>query len=264
MTRHRLITAGVSLAILAFGVLLTQAILETDPTIVGRDFGFYRSVGERWLADGTYYLPRQMGGPYELALMVDVLYPPTALALFVPLALLPLPLAVVAWWGLPVMALAYLFRVRRPSLWAWPVIVALLVWPRSLGALLAGNTDLTVAGFVAAGLLWGWPAVLALMKPSFALLALVGVRRRSWWIAVGVMAALSMLALPLWVEYVVVLRDVRGLGVDYSIGGLPLLVLPLVAWLGARLQLMREGTAIRRPFGSSRRAASSAPSSRSH
>lgn len=53
-----------------------------------------------------------------------------------------------------------------------------------------------------------------------------------WWIAAGGLVILSLVTLPLWFQYVQVLRDARGLGLDYSLGSLPFILAPLLAWLG--------------------------------
>jgi hypothetical protein len=59
-------------------VLVTVANALDDPRVFGYDFRFYRDVGARWLADGLLYLPHQLAGPYDFAMMVDVVYPPNA------------------------------------------------------------------------------------------------------------------------------------------------------------------------------------------
>jgi hypothetical protein len=84
---------------------------------------------------------------------------------------------------------------------------------------------------VALGLYLSWPLVLLVIKPTFAPIALLGARRRSWWIALAVVAALNVVALPLWLEYAAVVRN-SDLRLDYSLLNLPLVGLPAIAWLG--------------------------------
>lgn len=217
------------------------AVLVIGPDSVwdfGMDYRYYRDVGVRWLADGTYYLPIQLAGPYDIALLgivapdaVVTLYPPSALLLFVPLAVLP----AIAWWTIPMTVTGYALYRLRPAPWAWVVMLVMLAFPRAVGAYLFGNTDMWMAAAVAAGLVWGWPALTLTMKPSFAPLALIGMRRGSWWIA-AVLGGVSVLAmLPLWADYLVSLRNARGLDTGYSLGSLPLVLAPIVAWV-ARAQ----------------------------
>ena len=230
---RQVLPAGIGLGIL---LLVASATIQTalqDPR-VGQDFRFYRDAGLRWLETGQLYLPHQLSGEYPLALMVDVLYPPTALLLFVPAALLPFWIAALAWWGIPAAVVARQLWVERPASWTWPLAGLLLLWPRSYGSLVWGNTDLWLVAAVSAGLLWGWPAVLAVLKPTFAPFALVGIRRRSWWIAAAGLLVFSLAVLPMWFDYVRAMLNVRGLGLDYSLFNLPIAFVPLVLHLGRR------------------------------
>jgi hypothetical protein len=192
------------------------------------DYLFYRDVGARWLADGSYYLPGQLSGdPYPVALMVDVLYPPHALLLFVPFAVLP----PVAWWIVPLAIVGLTVWRWRPAPWTWPVMILLLMWPRANAAFLYGNTDMWMAAGIAAGLAWGWPALALTLKPIFLPLAFIGVRTRAWWVAAAVLVIVSLAMIPLWIQYVTVIRTVQ-VGLDYSLGSVPLLLVPIVAWFG--------------------------------
>jgi hypothetical protein len=208
---------------------VATSVATTPPSDIGIDFVFYRSIGFRWLADGTYYLPHQLTGrPYDLAPMADVLYPPHALLLFLPLTVLPSFL----WWAIPVGVTLYVLRSLRPAPWAIAAILALMIWPRAYSAFLFGNSDMWAVAGVAAGIRWGWPAILLTIKPSLAPLVLVGFRHRSWWVGLALLALVTLTALPSGFEYVTAVRNVR---VDpwYSLGSLPLLCVPLVAWLSA-------------------------------
>jgi hypothetical protein len=210
----------------ALGLLLTSVVVavSTRGHEVGMDFWFYRDIGVRWVADGTYYLPHQLTGqPYALSPMVDVLYPPAALVLFVPFVWLP----AVLWWVIPLGIVAYIVWAYRPSPWAWVVIAFLVAWPRTFGAVLFGNTDMWVSAGVAAGLRWGWPAALIVVKPTFLPLALVGVRHRSTWIVGAVLAVVS---LPLLSDYITSMVNLRVDGFAYAAVSLPFALIPLVAW----------------------------------
>jgi hypothetical protein len=190
--------------------------------------GFYRGVGARWLADGAYYLPHQLAGPYDLELMRDVLYPPTALLLFVPAALLP----GVLWWAVPIGVTIYVARGWRPQRWAIGAVLLLLAWPRAHAAFMFGNTDMWAMAAVAAGLRWGWPAILVALKPTLAFLALIGIRRESWWITAFALGVLSAATMGLWLDYFIVLGNTRNMILDYSLGAIPLLCAPIVLWIG--------------------------------
>src|SRR5690349_15253236 len=149
----------------------------------GMDYRYYMRLGRQWLADGSFYLPHQLAGPYQTQLLgidptVSTLYPPTALFLFVPFSLLP----AVLWWAAPIAILAYSVHRLRPTTAALAAMGLLMLWPRSIGAFLFGNTDMWMAAGVAAGLVWGWPAILVTLKPTLAPLALIGVRLPLFWI----------------------------------------------------------------------------------
>src|ERR1035437_8980692 len=79
---------------------------------VGVDYRIYMDATTRWFSDGSYFLPRQLAGPYPL-LMGDVFYPPVALWLFVPFTLLPAML----WWAVPIAITAAALERPRPPSW---------------------------------------------------------------------------------------------------------------------------------------------------
>jgi hypothetical protein len=209
---------------------------------LGMDYGFYRDVGARWLADGSYYLPHQLAGPYDLELMRDVLYPPTGLLLFVPAALLP----AVLWWAVPIGVAIYVAREWNPQRWAIGTALLLLAWPRAHAAFMFGNTDMWAMAAVAAGLRWGWPAILVALKPTLALVALIGIRRESWWIAAFALGLLAAATMSLWLDYFIVLGNTRNMGLDYSLGAIPLLGVPIVLWVG-RSRDVRDRSESERP-----------------
>lgn len=208
----------------AGSLLAIVAVWAVSVAEFGIDFAFYRDVGLRWLADGSYYRPHQLAGPYDVALMVDVLYPPSALVLFVPFAVLP----AVLWWAVPLAVTGYTIASWRPGPWAIAGMLLLLAWPRAFSAFLYGNTDMWMMAGVAAGLRWGWPAALVTLKPTLAPFALVGIRHRSWWVAVAVGVVFVALTFPLWLDYVTAMRNLRA-DIGYSLGSIPLLLVPVVA-----------------------------------
>ena len=50
-------------------------------------------------------------------------------------------------------------------------------------------------------------------------------------VGAGVIVLVSLAMLPLWSQYIVAMRSLR-LGHDYSLGSLPLLLVPITAWQG--------------------------------
>lgn len=212
--------------------LAAVAVLVIGPSPLwdfGMDWRFYRDLGRTWLATGDVYRPYQLSGPFVITTMVDNLYPPHSLLLFVPFSLLPDAF----WWIAPLGVLAYVLVAARPPAWAWLVILGLFAWPRSISAVLLGNTDMWIAAFVGAGTRWGWPALLVSMKPSLAIFMVLGVRSPRVSLACLALVGLTVLiASDLWAQYVIVVSNVV---TDpwYSLGSVPFIVIPLVAAGGA-------------------------------
>jgi hypothetical protein len=217
--------AAVATFVLAFDITFAKSDL-------GEDFIIHREIGQRFLDTGVLYLPDQLAGPYANRLGYHVLYPPTTLLVIVPLALIPEGLAVIAWYGIPLAVLVLLISRYRPGPWAWVALMLIAFWPRSQGAILYGNSDMLIAAAIGAGVLWGWPAALILLKPSWFLLALVGIRHRSWWVALGMFAIASLLVLPLWPQYVTAMTNITDSSWLQRLYGLPLMLTAIVIWAG--------------------------------
>ena len=120
-------------------------------------------------------------------------------------------------------------------------MLLLLAWPRAIGAYLFGNTDVLAVAAVAGGLRWGWPVLLLAIKPTLLPFALVGIRHRSFWLAAAAFAAASLLMLPMWFDYLVVLRNLS-IGGAYSLGSVPLLLVPVVARFGRQHDVATSNT----------------------
>lgn len=230
-----LLTAAV-LALAAYELVLQVQLVDAQQGF-GEDLTFYRAAAERWLTAGSPYLPHQLSGPYPLTLSVDFLYPPPALALFVPFVVLP----AVVWWLVPLGLLGYAIGYHRPRPWVWPILAMILVWPRTLGGILYGNTDMWLAAFVALSTIRPFVAPLVLLKPTYAPLALIGVHRRAWWAGSAVLLAVSLALLPLWDDYLTAIHNLEGLPLDYSLLNVPLLLAPVIAYVG------RSGRSLRIP-----------------
>jgi hypothetical protein len=191
------------------------------------DLSIYRNATERLFGGGGWYLERQLQGPYQLQ-FGDVLYPPVTAWFFVPWLLLP------AWTfsAIPLGMLAWFVRAARPAPWTWPIMAFGLVFPVSLIYIAYANPTIWIAAFVALGLQYSWPGVLVLLKPSLAPFALIGIRSRGWWMALAVLAVASLPFLALTLEYPRIVLDSRGSSLLYSATSVPILLVPIVAWLG--------------------------------
>ena len=200
----------------------------------GFDYDTYMAAVARWLAGGSFYLPYQLAGPYEVVNR-EVLYPPIVLPLLAGFSVLP----AILWWFVPLGILGTVVGYWRPSLVGWCLILACLGAIRPIGEIVGGNPAMWIAAFVALGTVWGWPAVFVAIKPSLLPFMLLGVRRWSWWFAAGALAIVSLAFLPLWLEYAQVLLNARGPLVNplYSLGDVPLLLIPIVARLTSRRRL---------------------------
>ncbi len=192
---------------------------------IGTDLDYYRFVADRWLTTGVYYTDQQLAGPYIVQTQVHNLYPPHALYLFVPFLYLP----DVLWWALPLGLLTYVVWWCRPEAWSWPLLLLILLTPKAPAQVLFGNTDMWIAAFVAGGVRWAWPGVLMTFKPSLGFFAIIGIRSRSWWIALAVLTAASVPLLGIWLQYPTITLN-SSAQLAYSFGNLPFHLLAIVAW----------------------------------
>lgn len=216
----------------AAGWVLRELLAADSAYPVACDYTSTTLAASRWLHGGGYYLQYQLVGPYALTAnapgpeTVNVLYPPVALWLLAPMALLP----AVLWWAIPaVISTAALVRLR-PVWWAWPVMAALLLNPRAVEAWLYGNPVIWALAFALAGAAWRWPAALVLFKPTLAPFALLGVRDRRWWLLLcaGIVAALPFSGM--WLEYVRAASNVQATP-GYIVHDWPMLAVA-VGWRG--------------------------------
>ncbi len=228
---------GLSAVIVLAAVAIWQARFAAFEQFgaVAIDYRTFVDEGHRLLDHGSPYLAYQLAGPYEAQpdlfrqpADVPFLYPPPIAIVGVMLTVLP----AVLWWIVPLSLLLALVVWWRPAPWTWPLIALAMAWPSTSAIVVAGGSTMWAAALVAAGLRFGWPAALLMLKPSLAPLVVVGIRRRSWWIAVAGLGISSLLMWPLWGEYLSAIRNASDVAPWYSIGDLPLLAVPIVAWLG--------------------------------
>jgi hypothetical protein len=208
-------------------IFLWQNIDQQDA--LGLDYRWFVGVAQHWLDTGEFYVARQLTGPYHVETLVDVLYPPNALLLFVPFTVLPAFL----WWAIPLGVFGFSIVYLRPARWAWPLRAACMAWPWTISQVLYGNTNMWIAGFVAGGALIAWPSVFVLLKPSLLPFALVGIGRRSWWIALAALAVLSLPFGTLWLDYLSSMRN-SDVSTVRSLFTLPNLLPPVIALLASR------------------------------
>lgn len=220
---------GYGLAVL-FVALWAWQYISAPPGAVerlaGLDYRNYAEATTTWLNGGTWYLDRQLHGPY-VVVPGDILYPPVWLILFVPATLAPWPL----WWVLPSGAMAWVLWRHRPSPLGCATMAAFLAWPPTAVHLLTGNPTIWLVAALGLGTLYRWPSAFLLTKVTIAPLGLWGIRDRRWWVTLAGIVAASLLFLPMWPTYLQVLLDAKHpAGIFYSAQDIPLLAIPLVAW----------------------------------
>ena len=224
---RRSVALVASAAVFALPVLFVLAIPDPLEQAFGIDFALYRDVAARWLAGGPFYEPHQLAGPYEVA-HGDVLYPPVGLWLFVPFTVLP----AVLWWGIPAALTAWaIWRVRpRPAV--WPLMALCLAWPTTPLKIWTGNPVIWCVAAMSVAIVYRWAAPVRAAQTEPLPFALFGIRQRSWWIGLAVFVAMCLPFGALWLDWVTSVMNSRGGGLLYSALEAPMLLLPLVAWLG--------------------------------
>jgi len=233
------LAAVLSIAAFAIPVLFVALVPHPLEQPFGVDFQLYRDVTNRWLGGGSFYESYQLAGPYEIR-AGDVLYPPVALWLFVPFAVASAApwsvVAAVAWWVIPLGVVAATVAMLRPRPLVWPLIALCLANPTTLLKIWTGNPVIWSMAAMALAVVGASRAAapFVLLKPSLAPFALFGVRRRSWWLGLAVLIALSLPFGALWGDWVASVVNSRGGGLLYSSLEAPILALPVVAWAGRR------------------------------
>ena len=235
--RRPTIEAGRVAFALVCGLLIALGAFEVSRLIGelpkgGQDYRLYMTAAQEWLASGQFYAPYQLAGPYPVV-KSEVLYPPPALLLFVPFSFLP----PVLWWIVPLGIIAGVVISHRPSRWRWAGILALLVlpitgaWSWTMDVVYNGNPAMWAAAFVALATRLPFFGPFALVKFTLAPFALIGIRSRSWWAGLAVVALASLAFLPMWPDYLTVLRNAvtPGNPLLYAISSTAIALIPLVA-----------------------------------
>jgi hypothetical protein len=229
-----------SIAVLAIPIAFALIVPHPLDQPAGVDFQLYRDATVRWLHGGTFYEPYQLAGVYNIR-PGDILYPPVALWLFVPFAIEPPPLdaiAAVGWWAIPIGVTLFAVWRLRPRPAVWPLIALCASNPTTILKTWTGNPVMWSMAALALAVVGSsrLTAPFVLLKPSLAPFALFGIRRRSWWLGAFVLAVMSapFVVSGLWAEWITTLSNSRGGGILYSSLEAPMLLLPVVAWLGRR------------------------------
>ncbi len=226
-----LLAAAVFLIPIVFVLVVPHSLDQP----VGVDFHLYRDVAIRWLNGGPYFEPYQLAGPYAIR-AGDVLYPPVALWLFAPFAISngpPLSWLALVWWAIPLAITAWVVLAFRPMPWTWPLMALCIANPTTLLKVWTGNPVMwSMAAMALAFGVSRFFGPFVLIKPSLGPFALFGVHHRSWWFGLGTLVLLSIPFGTLWGDWVASVVNSRGGGVLYSALEIPMLLLPLVAWIG--------------------------------
>jgi hypothetical protein len=227
------VSLAISVATFVLPLLFVLVVPHPLEQPLGVDATLYRDATLRWLGGGSFYESYQLAGPYEIR-AGDILYPPIGLVLFVPFAVVPLVLAAILWWVVPLGVTAWAIRRLRPRPEIWPLLALCVAWPTTLLKTWTGNPVTWSMAAMALGVMYAWPAVLVVVKPSLAPFAFFGAWRRSWWLAA---AGLTLACIPfgaMWADWIASVVNSRGGGLLYSSLEIPMLLLPLIAWAGRR------------------------------
>jgi hypothetical protein len=219
LTLALLLWAAVMFAVIGQGVIRRGEL--------GYDASFFALLGRNFLDTGQPYFPAQFAGPYPAEGAVN-LYPPLILYLFVPFAVLPRAL----WWVIPLTAFGWHLWDCRPAAWTWPLMAFILGLVPTVAALLYGGTVMWSVAFIVVGLRFPAAGALLFAKPTDAVVAILFARRRSFWFGLGLVAVAALPFGTLWLDYLTAMGNVTGTSPLRNITGLPILALPVLAWVG--------------------------------
>jgi hypothetical protein len=222
------VVAWAAFAIAAARAVLYYLDLDNPAASVGVDLNLYLGAARRWLAGGEFYAAFQLAGPYHVIGAGEILYPPVILPLLLPFLVLP----GILWWLTPLALTVVAIARMRPAAWSLAAIGLLCTTHAVQAPFFWGTPVIWLLPIVAWGVLLGWPAAFVLVKPTLAPFAIVGMTKpRSFFVGVVLLALLGVLFLPLWIQWVTVIRN-SDLGPLYAYTQIALLVIPVIAWLG--------------------------------
>ncbi len=214
--------------------LRTSAARQRDRLTFALTTILYRDGSLEWLGGGPFYDAYQVAGPYSVVLGA-ILYPSSD----------PRPAGAVAPVLLAALLVADLARHHRRRRRHASTACDRLAWAlrSASGIRLLACAVLLGIPFVAAvalATLSAWPAVCVFLKPTTPRFALIGARRRSWWIALSGLGLVSLLVLSMWPDYVRVIQDAQSSdGILDSLNELPMAAITAIAWVGSTVRPMR-------------------------
>jgi hypothetical protein len=236
------IVGALGLVALIQGIwVVDRAINHPGAGMLGDDFDLYIDATRRWLGGGSFYHAWQLAGPYDVA-WGQILYPPHALALFVPFVVLGGPLFVLV----PALVTLAMIWWHRPRPWAWGAIfLVLIAFPLTLLPWVSGTPTIWMIAIVALSTRWAWMSALIWLKPSIFPFALVGMRDPRWWALSGAVAISAWLMWPLTLDWITVVWNARGQnsGIFYSLslGAVAGPLIPIIAAMGSGRSTTRAG-----------------------
>jgi hypothetical protein len=225
--RLAIVATGLLLVLTAWNLTILIPYLVSQQYAIGVDYRFFVESAQRWLAGSEMYFPEQITGPWTIVPDLHFLYPPIAIYLFIPFIWLP----AIFWWAIPVAMSAYALWRLRPAWWTWPFLAFVLWYPRTESMFFFGSTTLWVLGLLSLGAVHPWAVPLILFKPSLAPFALFRINTRQWWLGLAIVVIASATVIVPWVEYVLAMRNVTESAL-FGLQEIPILLAPIVAWLG--------------------------------
>ena len=205
--RLALLLIGGSLLAIDISMWLYARTYGFEIPAPGVDLRLYVGAAANWAATGGWVWPYQLAGPYEVwsAYPLPILYPPPMIPLFLVFGVIPAAL----WWVIPICATFAVVAHHRPDPHAWPLLLGLLIFPGTLQVIWVGNPTMWIVLGIALATIWPAAGPWALLKLTLAPFALVGIRRRGWWIG---LVAFGIWCLP-WIgmlpDYLTALSNAR-------------------------------------------------------
>ena len=191
----------------------------------------------RWLAGGSFYPEHQLAGPYPIT-DGDILYPPTTIPLFMAFLVLPRFL----FWAIPLAVVAWAVVRDRPAPWTWPLMALCLAYIPTMVKIVHFNPFIWAAAAIALGTHLRlavaprpYQAVARAVRGRGHQPSLVVDRARDPHRLRAVFGA-DVERLPDRADR----TRITTVGLLYSLSDVPLLLIPLIAYLGRTRRIASE------------------------